>query len=86
MSKPIQADNKIYANLKELCCGTINPSTISALTDEEIKSIRTSNAKVNYIRSITEAVTTGKLVFEDLKSLTDDEVSKLLMSVCGIGK
>lgn len=82
----IQVGNKIYANLEELCCGSINPSTISALTDEELKSVGTSNAKVNYIRSITEAVTTGKLVFEDLKSLTNDEVSKHLMSIRGIGK
>ena len=82
----IQAGRKIYANLEELCKGKITPETISTLSDSEIKSIGTSNAKVTYIRSVTDAVTTGYLVFEELQMLTDDDVTKKLMSIRGIGR
>lgn len=82
----IQAGRKIYANLEELCKWKITPETISALSDSEIKSIGTSNAKVTYIRSVTDALTTGYLVFEELQMLTDDDITKKLMSIRGIGR
>ena len=82
----IQSGRKIYANLEALCKGKITPEIISTLTDNEIKNIGTSNAKVSYIRSITDAVIAGNLVFEELLVLSDDEVNKKLMSIRGIGK
>lgn len=76
----------IFERLSALCNNHIMPEIITALSDEEIKSIGTSNAKVTYIRSVTEAVNAGVLNFNELCNLTDEEVTKKLMSIRGIGK
>lgn len=81
----IKAGQKIYSRLECLCGGRINPSTVSALSDDEIRSTGTSNAKVTYIRSITTAVTSGDLNFETLSHLSDKEVIKNLTRLHGIG-
>ena len=57
----VKAGAKIYARLENLCAGKITPDVINGLSDEEIRSIGTSSAKVSYIRSLTTAVTSGKL-------------------------
>lgn len=76
----------IFERLNTLCNNCITPETIIALSDDEIKSIRTSNAKVTYIKSVTEAFNTGVLNFKELCSFSDEEVIKKLMSIRGIGK
>lgn len=76
---------KIYARLENLCAGEITPNVIDRLSDEKIRSIGTSSAKVSYIRSLTAAVTTGKLDFHSLASLNDSEIMKSLTSIKEIG-
>lgn len=81
----IKAGQKIYGRLEELCDGWITPDSISKLSDEEIRSIGTSNAKVTYIRSLTEAVINNNIDFLEHKNLTDTEIMKELTSIRGIG-
>lgn len=81
----IKAGAKIYERLKGLCGGAITPRAIRGLTDEGIKSCGTSGPKVNYIRSLTQAVLTGELNFSALPALTDAEAMKQLTRVRGIG-
>ena len=81
----VKAGNAIFGRLKTICSDNICPETISSLTDEEIRGIGTSNTKVTFIRSITEAVTTGDLDFNDLESMDDTAAMKKLMSIRGIG-
>lgn len=81
----IKAGQKIYARLEQLCNGRITPQTVSELSDEAIRSTGTSNAKVLYIRNITNAVISGKLCFDDLKKLPDEVILKKMTSLRGIG-
>ena len=55
----IKAGRKIYERLESLCDGRITPQSVSELSDEAIRSTGTSNAKVSYIRNITDAVLSG---------------------------
>lgn len=81
----IKAGQKIFDRLEERCGGHVTYSTISKLSDEEIRACGTSNAKVVFIRELTDAVQTGKLVFEDLEEMTDAEVMSTLTKIKGIG-
>jgi DNA-3-methyladenine glycosylase II len=81
----VKAGQKIYSRLENLCGGDISPDTIHDLTDEQIRSTGTSNAKVEYIRNITDATRDGTLDIETLKQLSDREVIKILTKIRGIG-
>lgn len=75
----------IYGRLETLCNGRVTPETIMDLSDEEIRSIGTSNSKVNFIRSVTNAVMSRELDFSQLNSLSDSEAMSRLMAIRGIG-
>lgn len=81
----VKAGAKIYGRLKDLCDEEILPERIAQLTDEQIKSIGTSNSKVSYIRSLTNKVISGELNLKTFEHLNDDEVYKELLSLRGIG-
>ena len=81
----IKAGAKIYGRLQDLCDGYITPEAISQLTDEQIRSTGTSNGKVSYIRSLTNAITSGQLNLSHLTKLSDTEVTKALTAIRGIG-
>lgn len=82
----VKTGNKIFSRLVELCNGKVTPTAISGLTDEQIKSIGTTTSEVTFIRDVTEAVNTKKLIFEELKEMSDNDVSRTLTSIKGIGK
>lgn len=82
----IKAATKIFERLENLCEGNISPATINSLTDEQIKSIGTSNSKVSFIRAVTNAVETKELDFSVLPTLSDKEAFSALTKVRGIGK
>ena len=77
---------KIYERLENLCNGKISVENINLLSDEEIKSFRTSSSKVRYIRAFTDAVLKKTIDLENFKNLSDDEVIKNLTSILGIGR
>ena len=81
----IKAGEKIYQRLVDLCDGDISVEAINSLSDEQIRSIGTSNAKVTYIRSLSEHVSMGKLDFEELRTIPKKDAMKKLTSVKGIG-
>lgn len=81
----VKAGAKIYARLENLCVGEITPDVINGLSDEEIRSIGTSAAKVSYIRSLTQAIASGALDLALLPELDDKSVIKQLTAIKGIG-
>jgi len=81
----VKAGQKIFGRLEDMCNGYITPESISKLSDEQIRSAGTSNAKVTYIRSITNAVINNDIDFPELKKLSDTEIIKKLISIRGIG-
>jgi hypothetical protein len=59
----IKVGNKIFSRLVDLYNGMVTPSTVNKLSDEQTKSIATTNFKVAFIRSIINAMSNGKLDF-----------------------
>lgn len=76
----------ICERFTNLCCGKIDPETVSKLSDNQIKEVGTSNSKTRFIREITESVITGKINLDSLKEMKDEEVFTALTSIYGIGK
>ncbi len=81
----IKAGQNIFARLEVLCNGIVTPEAVNALSDDELKSIGTSYAKVGYIRNITNAILSKTLDIVQLNDLPDDKVIKELTSIKGIG-
>lgn len=80
-----KVSRKMNERLVVLCDGHITPEAISALTDEEIRSIGTSKQKTAYIRNLTEAVQCQQIDLEHIKGKTDSEILKELTELRGIG-
>ena len=81
----VKAGQKIYGRLEERCGGNVTPERIHDLSDEQIRSTGTSNAKVEYIRNITDAINNGTLDFGKMQQLSDKEVITTLTKIRGIG-
>lgn len=81
----VKAGQKIYGRLEELCGGNVSTEQIRNLSDEQIRSTGTSNAKVEYIRNITNAINDGALDFRKMQQLSDNEVITTLTKIRGIG-
>lgn len=81
----VKVGQKIFLRLEELCVKEVNPDNISQLTDEQIRSTGTSNAKVKYIRNLTNALETGSLSFEKLSEMSDTDVMREMTKIRGIG-
>ena len=81
----IKAGKKIFDRLVLLCDGKVCPENVNILSDEQIRSTGTSNAKVAYIRNITDAFISEEISDELLQHLSDDDIKKILTSVKGIG-
>lgn len=81
----VKVGQKIFSRLEELCAGNINPDNILALTDEQIRNTGTSNAKVEYIRNLTNALESGTLSFDSLSVMSDKDVIQEMTKIRGIG-
>ena len=81
----VKAGQKIYGRLENMCEGKVTPERINAFTNEELREIGTSSAKVKYIRGITDAVLNNKLNFNDMHFLSDEEVMQRLTKLHGVG-
>lgn len=83
----------ISANVKKvllerlfaLCNSGITPSAIGNLTIEQLRGIGLSQAKSSYLLNLAKITGSGEIDFGMLKSLSDDEVIKILTSIRGIG-
>lgn len=82
----IKSGQVIFQRFVDLCDGNITAEAVNSLTDEQIRSIGTANAKVGYIRSLTEQVVAGNIDFKELECLPDEQVMKRLQTIHGIGK
>jgi DNA-3-methyladenine glycosylase II len=64
----------------------VSAESILSLKDEEIRSCGLSRAKVLYIKDLSEKVKSSKLKIESLDKLKDEEVTRKLVEVKGIGE
>ena len=81
----IKAGAKIYGRLEEMCGGKVTPETINVLSEEEIRTTGTSSSKARYIKGITDEVLAGRLVFEVIAKMSDEQAYKKLLALKGIG-
>lgn len=63
----------------------ITPSHILALSDDEFRAATISRQKISYLRILADAIATKSLDLEALKSCSDEEASKRLTALKGIG-
>jgi len=64
----------------------ITPSSILAVSDDELQSIGISFKKVSYIKNIAQKVLDKELDIEKLRTMSDDEICEELIKLKGIGK
>lgn len=81
----VKAGTHIFNRLCELCNDDTSPSSISMLTDEQIRAIGTSGSKVRCIREFTNAILVGDLILDDFNNQSDEVVMSTLTSIYGIG-
>lgn len=81
----IKAAHCIHNRLLDLCDGNVSPQRISALSDEELKSIGTSSQKARYIRNLTRAVEEHAVDLTNMDKYSDQQVVNELTSIPGIG-
>ncbi|MEK7526086.1 MAG: DNA-3-methyladenine glycosylase [Patescibacteria group bacterium] len=82
----IKAAATIYKRLTDKLSGDITPQNILALQDQEIRDCGISWAKIKYIKDLSQRTLDGRLKANELDKLTDEEVSRELTAVRGIGQ
>lgn len=81
-----KAARTIYGRLEEAAGGRITPEAIQQLSLGEMRRAGLSKQKVGYIRDLAEHALSGKVDFERLHSMSDEEVVVTLTDIKGIGE
>jgi DNA-3-methyladenine glycosylase II len=77
----------IHGRLIAALDGDIDPARLLSLSDETLRSVGLSHAKVASLRDLSAKVLDGTVVLDDrLRAQSDDEVVERLSSVRGIGR
>ncbi|MFP4177433.1 MAG: DNA-3-methyladenine glycosylase family protein [Acholeplasmataceae bacterium] len=66
--------------------GDVRPEAILRARHEDLKGIGLSSSKIDYLRSLSEAVTTESLDLRGLGLLPDEQVIQKLVEIRGIGR
>ncbi len=80
-----KAASTIYGRVAEACGGAITPEAIRNLTVGEMRRAGLSKQKIGYIRDLADHALDGKLDFERLPGMSDEEVIVALTDIKGIG-
>lgn len=81
----VKVGKKIFDRVVELCGGNLCPETIDRLSVDDLRGTGTSTSKARSIKNITEAVLAGDLVFEELESMSNKDVTAKLTQIHGVG-
>lgn len=65
--------------------GEFNPNNILKLSDEEMRSCFISRQKSKYLRELSDAILSKKIIFEEFNQMSEDEIKEKLITVKGIG-
>jgi DNA-3-methyladenine glycosylase II len=83
----VKAAASIRDRFKDLFGGRLpSPEEILTKDVEELRSVGFSRAKANYVRDLAQHVVDGKVTFEHLPRLSNDEIIAELTDVKGIGE
>ena len=64
---------------------TLNPKDIETISNEDLRSCGISNAKISYIKGLSEILLKEPTYFENLKQSNEEEILKQLCEIKGIG-
>lgn len=81
----VKVGNRISARLLDMCQDKITPSSICGLGIDAIRRAGMSQAKAQYILTLSEAVMNSQIDLPGLETKTDQEVIRELTSLRGIG-
>ena len=70
----------------ETALNPLTPETFLAAGDDTIRAVGFSNRKVEYGKGLAEAILNGTLETQRLAGLDDDDVTKVLTSIRGLGR
>jgi DNA-3-methyladenine glycosylase II len=73
-----------YKKLKQKI-GEINPSSVLALNDEELKACYFSRQKIIYVRELAQNILSKKIILDDFENIPDDIIRTELKKLKGIG-
>ncbi|HWX54896.1 MAG TPA: DNA-3-methyladenine glycosylase [Verrucomicrobiae bacterium] len=80
-----KAASTIYGRFEAAAGGAATPEAIQGLTVGEMRRCGLSKQKIGYIRDLAGHALEGKLNFEQLHAMPDDEVIAVLTDIKGIG-
>ncbi len=80
LASALSAFNKLKEKI-----GEITPENVLNLSDEDLKAAYFSRQKIGYVRHLANAVVSGELDLEKLKTLSDAAVKTELIKLKGIG-
>jgi DNA-3-methyladenine glycosylase II len=64
---------------------TFNPKDIETISNEDLRSCGISNAKISYIKGLSQILLKEPTYFENLKQNNEEEILKQLCKIKGIG-
>jgi len=76
----------LWAKLHDRLGGAVTPDAILALDDETLRACGFSRQKIGYARGLAEAVASGRLDFDIIHDLPDEEAIAQLVALKGIGR
>lgn len=82
----VSAAEAIYGRLVTLLNHDISPQAFKKVTNEQLRSVGLSGRKVNYLRDLSEKVSTSEINLTKLDEVDNKQVIKQLTSIKGIGK
>jgi DNA-3-methyladenine glycosylase II len=80
-----KAARTIYGRLEEAAGGRITPQAIQNLSLGEMRRAGLSKQKIGYIRDLAEHALSGKVDFDRLPAMSDEEVIAALTDIKGVG-
>lgn len=80
-----KAARTIYGRLEEAAGGKITPESIQNLSLGEMRRAGLSKQKIGYIRDLAEHALSGKVDFDRLPAMSDEEVVVALTDIKGVG-
>lgn len=84
-----QISDKARETIWQRACSTLDnvtPKTILLTSDNTLREIGLSHRKVEYIKILATEIVAGRIDFEKLQSLTNEEIIAKLIALKGIGR
>lgn len=83
----VKAAASIKARFKDLFGGNLpTPEAILDKSTEDLRGVGFSGAKVKYVRDLAEHILDGRIQFDDLDTLSNQEIIAKLTDVKGVGE